>query len=327
MHEIDWESPFYPLYGSPIILPKDTILWRGHSLKYPTLQNRPTFFGSKETASGYNRNNSTELSSFITVRDLRIVDIRYLKVLLKDLFQEIKTKHHIQSDINMIKIVTISLGLCSLHHQLQLIHNVYGNVNNLLDGFKALYKFYNNDTFNNFIERDGVRIGETTTDGYTMAFIKGLFENIFDGIISPRLYSPFHIEKKGTTISPELILFTPHKDVIEIPYNSIPSNVLYIPINGIILKNNYIYTTKKINKDGTSFYMRGGGNNTIHPIDDFNELLDTNNKDAIRYFNKGYTNGLKMKNKYIISAEPPKPTCSIDFSRIPDDIPLRPLNI
>jgi hypothetical protein len=310
MHEIDWEKQFYPLYGTKIILPKDTILWRGHSTDYPTLQNRPTFFGSKETASGYSRQNNTTISSFITQRPLRIIDIRFLKVLLKELFQGLQNKKLSEKDINMIKASTISLGTSSLKHQIELIHNVYGDNTKLLPGFKALEDYYNSLHSNLFIEHEGVRIGETLIDGYTMSFIKGLFDNTFDGVISPRVYSPFHIEKENTN-SPELLLFSPHKDVLQIPINSIPKTILSIPINGLILKNNYIYTTNKIDNTPFIFYMRGGGT-TVPTIDRFNEMLDTNNSIATKHYTCGYNTGLKWR-KYVTAIEPPAPCCPVEI--------------
>jgi hypothetical protein len=290
MQEIDWEKPYYPLYGSTITIPEGTIIWRGYNISNP-ISDRPTFYGSKMTATGYANLDNRRLGSFKTTCPLRVVDIRYLKILLKDLFKGKKTS---KDDMQMIKATTISYGLCSLRHQLQLVDDIYGKNKYRFDGFSNLEQYYKSTLINgneSLIEEDGVRIAETNIDAYTMGFIKTVFEDIFDGIISPRLSSPFHIEKNNT-ISPELLIFNPQRSLIQI--DKIPPKILSIPINGIILRNNYIYTTKHISAP-LSFYMRGGVRNTD------------------KLYNKGVEIGNKWKKRGVIAIEPPTPYVKLDL--------------
>jgi hypothetical protein len=292
MQELDWEKPYYPLYGSTITIPEGTIIWRGYDISYP-LGDRPTFYRSKMTAAGYANLDNRRLGSFKTTYPLRVVDIRYLKILLKDLFKA--NKKASKDDIQMIKAATISYGLCSLRHQLRLVDDIYGKSKYSFDGFSNLERYYTSTLINgneSFIEEDGVRIAETNIDAYTMGFIKTIFEDIFDGIISPRLASPFHVEKNNT-ISPELLIFNPQRSLIQV--DKLPAKLLSIPINGIILRNNYIYTTKHISAP-LSFYMRGG-------------MRDTDN-----LYNKGVEIGNKWKKKNgVIAIEPPTPYVKLDL--------------
>lgn len=303
MYELNWDKYFYPLYGSTITIPKDTVLWRGYDISYSPISNRPTFFGSKMTATGYAEQENKTLGTFQTTRPIKVIDVRYLKVLLRQLLEENKNTEFTKNDINMIKAITISYGICSLKHQIDLVKDVYGDSIHTIEGFTELEEYYKSTLQKNksytppIIEEDGVRIAETQIDSYTLGFIKTLFEDIFDGIISPRLYSPFHIEKNNT-MSPELVLFAPQECVSQIP--PLSTNLLSVPINGIILSSNYLYTTKK-QPISLTFYMKGGSH--------IGELLDKEDKSTIEQFNKGVKIGKKwrQRNMHIIAIEPVTP--------------------
>ena len=324
MYELDWERYFYPYYGSTITLSSELILWREYDKSYPSLSNRPTFYGSNKTASGYAEQPNKILGTFMTTRPIKLIDVRYLKILLKQLLDEHKNTKLTQNDINIIKAVTISYGICSLKHQLNLIHEVYGKSVDMFKGFESLDKYYMSRCIKQkdgsykepVIEENGVRIAETTIDAYTSGFIKILFEDICDGIISPRLHSPFHIEKDGT-MSPELILFSP-KDILT-QITKVPSKILSVPINGIILQSNRIFTTKTSSQMDITFYMKGGSNNNnkniLNDFNDFNELIEKGDKKYIYLYNKGVEIGRrwKNKNKIITEIEPITPQHKISL--------------
>jgi hypothetical protein len=304
MHELDWDKYFYPLYGSTITIPEDTIVWRGYDVSYKPLAERPLFFGSRATATGYAEQENRTLGSFQTIRPLKVIDVRYLKILLKQLIDENKKKHLTKTDIDMIKSITVSYGLCSLKHQLELIKDVYKEHMGLFKGFEEL-EMYSSSILNKsggfpLVEEQGVRIAETTIDTYTTGFIQSLFEDIFDGILSPRLFSPFHVEKDGS-MSPELLLFNPIDSVKQVAH---PSKLLSIPINGIILRSNYIYTTKNPDMQ-LVFYLRGMKGGTH----------DKNEKEVVKLYNKGVQIGKKWKqrNMDITKIEPITPQYKLNL--------------
>ena len=62
--ELDLEIPYYPLYGNAIIIPENTVFWRGYDPKFPVISDRPSYFGSKFTATDYAKQNGKVLGAF-----------------------------------------------------------------------------------------------------------------------------------------------------------------------------------------------------------------------------------------------------------------------
>ena len=54
--EIELEGWNIPLYGDTIEIPENTIFYRGYDINYPTISDRPAYYGSLRTAAGYARN-------------------------------------------------------------------------------------------------------------------------------------------------------------------------------------------------------------------------------------------------------------------------------
>jgi hypothetical protein len=86
-YEINWDDNFLPLYGHSIMIPANTILWRGYDPKYEPISERPAYYGSKVFAQGYAEKYGTNASPFIISRPLHLLDIRFMKVLLSQLFE------------------------------------------------------------------------------------------------------------------------------------------------------------------------------------------------------------------------------------------------
>jgi hypothetical protein len=286
---LDFEPPFPPLYGDVIHIPENTHFFRGYSRKYPALSNRPAYFGNQETARMYAIEPDTQLGVFKTTRPLRMLDYRFMKIILKQLFDEItKNTNLTNEDIDAIRSVIMSFGLCSLEHQIRLMINYPTEYINSLPGFK---KMEDEILKPGLIEKPGIRIAETTNDALTMAFLQGLFVNQFDGFISPRLITKFHVEKNGY-LPPEMVIFNPiisRIQQVNLPKTAIPT----ITVHDIILRTRPIVTLS-INSAQTDFFMRGGAiESSKHVLDDIEEKIQEKNKFILRNYNKGLRVGKK----------------------------------
>ena len=324
--EINWEEPWSPLYGNPITIPENTILWRSYDKSYPAIGDRFSYYSSQVVATGY-KTNTRELGCFLTTKPLKVLDIRFMKPLLSRLIQT----NLPDKTLNYFIALIISFGLCSLRHQIELVKLRYetlltsstNNTNSkyIKKAIKELENYYKPDSL---IEQVGVRIAETTNDMYTMGFLQELFKAEFDGFISPRLQSPFHIEKKDKSMSPELILFNPKESKIkQINYKSITNPIKTITINELIYADHnghIILENIKLNNYESDikmdFYMCGGHYQKIkrHYLDEGDELLNSNDKETIKYFNEGREAGNKWRKKIkLFTIESPVRTIPISL--------------
>jgi hypothetical protein len=235
--ELIIDDDLIPLYGDFIIIPPKRLFWRGYDTTFSIVSDRPAYYSSKEIASGYVRTGKDVLSPFMNTRPLRLLDIRYLKVILQQLLDDIKINKEYtpntaknEADNTNIIFLTASFGLCSLPHQIDLLkyiffnsiqgHNRKNKIEKIIEneenmkGLKNLITYSNEETYP-IVEQRGFRIGETQIDADTMYFLQHFFSGFADGFISPRLISPYHIEKEGT-MSPEMIIFNPLASGIEI---------------------------------------------------------------------------------------------------------------
>lgn len=307
-YEIDWNKDFMPLYGTTISILINTILWRGCDPAYSAISDRPAYYGSREIAQSYAEKYGINAIPFITSKNLKLLDIRYMKILLSQLFdynQPIQRK-----DAEIFQTTSISFGLCSLQHQIKLFKDrykvIYTTSNQIYDNIKkGVEKLESLVNPKALYEEQGVRIAETTNDAIVMGFLKELFGNHYDGFISPRIYSPFHIEKSNFTLNSELILFNPSTSGIRI-LHSMPQNIEKISIDRFIGLSGQNYTTIDARDMLTSYYSKntnkkGGSkkNEDKDLYDDYNYLYDKGDKNIIRLYNKGKEIGKKWSEKSI----------------------------
>ena len=197
---LDIDNPFSPAYGIQTF-PKNLLFFRGYNPQRE-FSNYPTYYGSQKTADKYTQKKGRKLGIFTNKTPLRIMDIRFMKTILQEVFD---TNVNDTSSLPVI----LSFGLSSLYHQLRLMKLRYKGQN--LPGFIHLESTYNDTSI---YEQRGVRIGETTNDAETMGFLQSFFDGFADGYISPRTPSPFHLE--SGFIDAELILFSPMKSNIRL---------------------------------------------------------------------------------------------------------------
>jgi hypothetical protein len=304
-YHLDWEQDFSIAYGNVIHLPEGCILWRGYETQEPSILSRPSYYGSYETANAYAQLSNRALGAFKTTKPLRLLDVRFMKVLLKQFFEDNMNEKITQEDQKCILAINISFGLCSLAHQIKLMKYAYKGSTNTMQGLKDMEAALKQTQI---IEQPGIRVGETYVDGKSVAFLKGLLGTLVDGFISPRLKSAFHHD--NGSISPELILFDP-KGINLQQVSSIPTNLPNRNINDILIMS-YSITSIRKNQMESAFYMTGGNkdNHYFPPIEEFNTLLRKNDKRAV----KEYMTALKMGNRWRLKTNTihtfhlPKPT-------------------
>lgn len=320
-YHLDWEHKFLISYGTLIHLPEGCILWRGYETNAPSVLSRPSYYGSYNTARKYAELSNRKLGAFKTTKDLQLFDIRFLKVVLQQFFEENIDNRITGDDKKCIMAATISFGLCSLSHQLNLMKYAYKGSADTMQRIKDIEPLVK---ISGIIEQPGIRVGETYVDGMSIAFLKEILSGVADGFISPRLKSPYHSEKNGS-MSPELILFDPENVGIQ-QLNTVPPNLPTKNINEI-LRMNHIITSIYRDQMHSAFYMSGGGNHEPYypPIEQFNTLLTKKDKRAIKSYRTATQVGEKWKYKLnsILTFHPPNPTVHNSiFTASPDEVEL-----
>lgn len=288
---INWKQTFLPVYGSFIDLPSDCLLWRGYDTTYPPLSNRPVYFGDKRTAQEYAKTSNTHtLGLFATTRPLKLVDIRFLKVLLTDLLYE-RTGNAVQK-------TTVAFGLCSFYHQLRLMQSLYADAIRGGDpGYEAMRKLYREDE----IEQPGVRVAETSNDGWVMTFLSEVFDGVADGFISPELFTPYQY-KTNNVLHPEMIVFNPLKSGI-VHLNAVPRTIKSTSIAELIADQYSSPVLLRAREMETRYVGFGGSGRGryIPPIEVFNDLLNRGDGEATKLQREALKEGKKLRKTVMFS--------------------------
>ena len=212
---------FPPFYGR-IIVPKGTVLYRGFCMDFPVISDRPSYYSFTDNiAEGYAKADRCRLGIFRVKKNISLYDLRYIRKILMDIF--IQRKNNTQVAIDACKALAISYGVCSYGRQLELVKERYpcscnkvscnkcARYKSLMDFDKTLKEA---DIISgvNLIEPQGVRIAETENDIVSGLLLKHLFQQMVNGYVAPRMYSPYHIEKTDYLHNPEVLLFNVEKD-------------------------------------------------------------------------------------------------------------------
>ena len=303
---LHFNSYFPPLYGDVIIIPENTIFYRGYSKQYPVLSDRPAYFSNKDIATKYVRTPDAELGIFTNSKPLRLLDYRFMKVILKQFFDEVtKTTIFAKEESKVIASVLLSFGITSLSHQILLLDNFPLAYIQYDTGFQRLKGLYKGPSL---IEKPGIRVGETTNDAISMGFLKGLLEHQFDGFVSPQLDTVFHGEKNDV-LPPEMILLNPLACGIQ-QLHSVPKSILSINLLDLAHKD-HTNVTLVVKDVATEFYMKGGSKKfKLHSLDDIDLNINAKNKVIIHNYNLGLKIGTKWQRNhtnilYTIGKPPP----------------------
>jgi hypothetical protein len=301
MYDINWDASFYPLYGSTISIPTSTVIWRGFDPTYPAVSNRPAYYGALKVAQGYAQKYGTDASAFITTKYLNVLDIRYMKTLLSQLFE---SNPITEADRDIFMATTISFGLCSYAHQITLFDERYAKIYKSSDssyddikmGIQHMKSLLQPKLLR---EQRGIRIAETSNDAIVMGFIKEIFGDNYDGWIAPSQETPFHIEKRSRLHS-ELVLFNPADSGIRL-LDYVPTGIKKTHINEMILNRGVRLHTIDTSRMRASYYDAMGGSNLRNSntdvCDDYNHLIDKGDEYITSLYNKGRKDGMRWKHK------------------------------
>ena len=312
LSELAWNRPFNPAYGIVDMYPEKFVFYRGYDISYAPVSERPAYYGTLEDARSYGTSAGRTVSAFTNKKRLRLMDIRFMKALLRELFA-------FKEDENILSVV-LSFGLCSLYHQCNLAKQRFTDPE-ILPSVQSLCKFYKESNY----EQQGFRAAETSNDAYTMGFLTKLFEDFADGFFSPRQFSPFHKEKTDYMLNGELILFNPLKSGI-IKLDTFPTVVRRYFVETLYAtygKGIHIGTAIM---PQTVYVHQGGANESEqHIIEQISELL--NHDPFIQdQWEKGSEAGLAWKAiSEFKQLEGPHPECKVSDwnNELPKRRPLK----
>lgn len=178
----------FPYVDKPIIIPEGTIFFRGISNgkninNLNVLRNNiPIYLGSKSVAKLYSTNINDKFYNLQLKKDLRLIDIRKVIYILPFLLNTFDASDSYNNHITMV--LKVVLGLTNIDEQIALVNNMSGipkdRKDNLLNFAKGKRLF-----------NLGVRIPITNLDAEMVLLLKKIFSSYYDGIISPKLFSPF----------------------------------------------------------------------------------------------------------------------------------------
>lgn len=211
-------------------LPEHAVWYRGYDPNAPILSPNPMFFGDIEVASLYTRSSpGRRLGEFNCKKNLRVLDMRYIMSILPYMLQKDLSNEAI------VEKITIALGICGFERQIGLLDQLdrtdYPQLPTHIQRMRDFAGLTDKPGWVNPIELRGVRAGITNIDYEVMVWLKDLFYPIVDGIIAPRLPTPFHDQVhpdvSRSCMMGELILFDPGSCLIHSVDRPLTSSVQY----------------------------------------------------------------------------------------------------
>jgi len=261
------------------------------------LRDRPIFLGPKYIAEFYSDNKKENVKVLRTISSIRLLDLRKIMNIISMVLDYSKDK-------DKCALFMIVYGLCSYKDQIQM----FGNYNKsmidmgrvkpdviqiLRDKMNYLINFKWDNFNNNPVIPRGIRIGEASLDGQVTIILKEMFQDICDGYIAPRLFSPYHI---NNIAHEEIVIFNPKKELYVVSEEI--KNINIKSINDRIKENCISIKIDNLNmwmKKNTLNNALTGGNKEY--IDKNNYLDELSNKDFKKQTTeaKKFVNNLKVK--------------------------------
>ena len=194
-----------------IRIPSQFVWYRAYALDTPILSQNPQFFGDRTVSLKYAKGKGRPLGEFQPVRELRLLDMRYVMSILPYMLNHEFRSHQIA------KKLVASLGLCTMPKQIELLTELiaddYPQAAPFIDRMRQFCNLETKPDWVHPFEIQGVRAGITNIDYEVMIWLKKLFESVVDGIIAPSMPSPFHdqvyTDIERSMLYSELILFSP----------------------------------------------------------------------------------------------------------------------
>lgn len=230
-----------------IDFPKRTVFYRGIPAGVKeVVRDHPMYLSTTEVASHYG-----EVVGLEFIHGVRLMDVRKMKNLLRLIITGRRTTLSSTAE-KALFYLCVSFGLVSYQRQWTLFQE-YVQANGdagdpemakLEAGLAAMAATDLTLTPLNPLEPEGVRIAETTIDGHVMCILQELFQEVCDGFIAPRLFSPFHPQ---STMHEEIVLWNPkqHVRVVD-PREKVTTHALEPLLRGSAVVMCYQDFTRKI---------------------------------------------------------------------------------
>ena len=303
---IEFKS-FNPIH-TVITIPKNTLLLRGYHTGYPAVSDRPAYFTSyKEIVDAYAKKDQHTLGYFKTTSDIKLLDLRYIKLLLRDFFdtQHSTTIRQYSNVTDCMMSICMALGLCSVIVQMNLVNKRYSESmsdknSDIYKGLLSIDAYFKKPNAYNPIDPQGIRIAETNNDILMILCLREIFGNDIQGYIMPDVFSPFHIEKTNNTLNAEIVIFNPlesHIQLMNVQGNPDLSKLEIYTIHEVY--KNEPYTVLKMsytNMNPTSVVIkRGGTQKDEHNPNAFFDIGGAPYNKLLKYTQKAMRRLLKQK--------------------------------
>lgn len=198
----------FPYVDGTITVPPRTVFYRGIDHTPETIiRDKPLFLSTNAVAKSY----GNVYTIVNPKKTLVLVDLRKLISLLPHIFGS-RTNND-PDTIDCIVKLSIAYGTCSYIHQMNMIGQMMEQTTDTHEkaAIKQCLKRMHDATQwvsrnGNPITPQGVRIPDTTNDGYTVCILKELFHTLYDGYIAPKMYTPYH---PSLCIHEEIVVFDP----------------------------------------------------------------------------------------------------------------------
>jgi hypothetical protein len=201
---ITYDFSDFPYVDKPIILPIHTVLYRGISeavklgvtISDVLRKNVPIYLGSQNVSKAYSKGENDKLYKIAALEDLKLIDIRKVIALLPMFVNMLPNNNE-----GLVNVLKISLGISTLDEQIEII----SQSSQISDDIKEkVIKFSKKKRYIN----SGIRIPITSIDASMVVILKQIFGTYYDGVIAPRLFTPFSDINYSHE---EVIIFYPEK--------------------------------------------------------------------------------------------------------------------
>jgi len=267
---------FETVYGT-FVVPKGTVFFRGHSGKTPAVSNWPMYFASNPYTAQQYADVAAQgvMSTCVTTKDLRVFDLRYMGLVLRDIISRRKDpcpdSDSAAEFIAVLEKVMLAYGTCSLDAQIRLLRKEFKipaniELTSLNKGRPELNPYRKMGELQaqcaagtppcwvNPVEPQGVRLGHSDVDMDAVLFMMHVFSDVVDGYVAPKLESPFQTSGK---INSEFCVFNPAGMGIQ-PVDSQTLSTRTVPIGEILSGCKAIQHYRIDNQEVLSWRQRGG---------------------------------------------------------------------
>jgi hypothetical protein len=289
-YHLDYDD-FPIVINKTINIPAGCLLFRGYHVDSNPVSDLPAHFGSHELAQVYGSQDNHTTGMFVSNKELKLLDLRFIIMLLRELLNYPDRK----VALDVFKPFIVSYGLCSLKCQLEILNEMIGDKSTILGKLAEIDKFYityrESGEINPYInpfEPAGIRLGITDVDKLSVLSLKNLLSKYrVDGFIAPQLFSPFHHNNRNRE---EIVIFDPHNSgIIQIPLTQkrLDKALGYKHVHIRRYISNFIDFPRVFNKEVT--YLVGGGvinNSNINSCFDRYLLGDSNEISIINNYTK-----------------------------------------